>query len=150
MFNRLNITHADISCVLENDLGNTARSTQSATLYLRVNVTSPTLHSGHASMPTEDRGSPAEEAPIPGRAQPSLGHPLPLSNHQPVEAGQNKPQSREQLSPVGTKDLRLALDQADQAMKRIDRSSTWQGAVGRIKWVMDTLSPIVEVRVIPF
>jgi hypothetical protein len=34
-------------------------------------------------------------------------------------------------------------------MKPIDQSNTWQGAVGRIKWVMDTLSPIAEVRAIP-
>jgi hypothetical protein len=73
-----------------------------------------------------------------------------LSHHQPVEAGDNKPQSREETSPAGAKDLRLALDQADQAMKLIDRSKTWQGAVGKIKWVMDTLGPIAEVRVIPF
>ena len=150
LFNRSNISHAVIPCVLENDLGNTARSTQSATLYIKVNVTSPALYSIPASMPTEDGGPPAEEAPIPGRAQPSPGHPLPLLHHQPVEAGQNKPQSREQVSPAGTEDLRLVLDQADQAMKQIDRSSTWQGAVGRIKWVMDTLSPIAEVRVTPF
>ena len=150
MFDRLNISRAVIPCVLENDLGNTARSTQSATLYIKVNVTSPTLYGGPASIPTEGGGSPAEEAPILGRDQPSPGHLLPLSDHQSVEAGHNKPQSREQVSPAGNKDLRLALDQVDQAMKGIDRSSTWQGAVGRIKWVMDTLSPIAEVRVIPF
>jgi hypothetical protein len=105
-------------------------------------------------MPTEDDGSPAEEAPIPGRIQsPSPEQPLPLSHHQAVEAGNNKPQSREEASPqaTSTKDLRLALDQADQAMEQIGRSNTtWQGAVGRIKWVMDTLTPIAEVRVIPF
>ena len=100
-------------------------------------------------MPTDDPGSPAEEAPIPGRTQPaSPEHPSPLSHHQPTEAGGNKSQSREDVPFAGTKDLHLALDQADQAMRQIDRSNTWQGAVGRIKWVMDTLSPIAEVRVI--
>ena len=127
MFNRLNISRADIRCVLENVVGNTARSMQPATLYIEVNITSPTLYSSRASIPTDDGSSPAEEAPIPGRTQPPSGpspeHPLPL---------------------------RLALDQADEAMKRIDRSNTWQGAVGKIKWVMDTLSPIAEVRGIPF
>ena len=103
------------------------------------------------SIPTEDGGSPAEETPpIPGCTQPpSPEHALPPSDHQPVEAGNNKPQSREQV-PADAKDLQLVLDQADQAMKRIDRSDTWQGAVGRIKWVMDKLSPIAEVRVMPF
>ena len=146
----MNISRAVIPCVLENDLGSTTRSTQSATLYINVNVTSPALYSGPASMPTEGGGSPAEEAPMSGHARPSPGHPLPLSHHQLVEAGHRTPQSREQVSPAGTKDLRLALDQANQAMRGIDLSSTWQGAVGRIKWVMDTLSPIAEVRGIPF
>ena len=73
-----------------------------------------------------------------------------MSHHHPVEAGNNTPQIREEAVPASTKDLRLTLDQADQAMKQIDRSNTWQGAVGRIKWVMDTLSPVAEVRVIRF
>jgi hypothetical protein len=63
------------------------------------------------------------------------------------------PQSREEMSPTSTKNPRFALDRADESMKRIvpiDRSNTWERAVGRIKWVMDTLSPIAEVRVMPF
>jgi hypothetical protein len=50
-------------------------------------------------------------------------------------------------------DPRLALHQADEAMNRIipiDRSNTWESAVGKIKWVMDTLGPIAEVSVMPF
>ena len=117
MFNPLNISRADIPCVLKNDVGETAQPMDPITLYITVDV---------------------------------IPHPLPLSRHQAVEAGNNKPQSREEASPASTKDLRLALDRADQAMKQIDRSNTWEGAVGRIKWMMDTLSPIAEVRIIPF
>ena len=132
--------------MLENDIGETAQPTQPVTLYITFNITPPTLYGSPASIPTEDVGSPTKEAPIPGRTQPhSPEHPL-----QPVEAGSNKPQSGEQVSPTSAKDLHLALDQADKAMKRIEGSDTWQGAVGRIKWVMDTLGPIAEVRVIPF
>ena len=152
LLNRLNITRVDIPCVLENDVGETARrrSMQPATLYITVEIKPPTPYNS-PSIPTEDGDSPAEKATLPGRIQsPSSEHPLPLSHHQPVEAGNNKPQSCEEVLPAGTKDLRLALDQADQSMKQMDRSNTWQGAVGRIKWVMDTLSPIAEVRVIPF
>ena len=149
LFNRLSISCADIPCVFENDVGETAQSTQPVTVYITVDINLPTLYSS-PSIPTEDGGSLTEEAPIPGRTQPaSPEHSLTLSRHQPVEAGNNKPQSREQVSPADTKDLRLAVHQADQVMKRIDRSNTWQGAVGRIKWVMDTLTPIAEVRVIP-
>jgi hypothetical protein len=54
------------------------------------------------------------------------------------------------MSPTGTKNPHIALDQADEAMKRIGRSNTWEGAVGRVTWAMGTLSPIAEVRVVPF
>jgi hypothetical protein len=129
LFNRLNISPgADISCVLENEAGETVRSTQPVTLYITAIITPLTLHST-PSIPTEDDGLPV----------------LPAE-----EDGNNKPQSREEASPASTEDLRLALDHADQAMNRIDRSNTWQGAVGRIKWVMDTLSPIAEVGIVPF
>jgi hypothetical protein len=98
-------------------------------------------------MPTEDVDFPAENATIPGRTQLSPEHPVPLSHHQPVETGNNKPQ---EVSATSTKNPRRALKRADQAMKWMDRSNTWQGAVGRIKWVMDALGPIAEVRVILF
>ena len=59
----------------------------------------------------------------------------------------------EEMSPAGTEDAGFALHRADEAMKQIvptGRSNAWERAAGRIKWVMDTLSPIAEVRVIPF
>ncbi|SRR6266702_5142760 len=39
-----------------------------------------------------------------------------------------------------------ALHDADEATKAISLPSTWEGAIARIKWVMDTLSPAAEVR----
>ena len=47
-----------------------------------------------------------------------------------------------------TEKAQIALDRADEAKKPIDRKNTWKGAVRRIKWVMDTISPIAEVRTI--
>jgi hypothetical protein len=153
-FNQLNISPADIPCVLENDLGEAARSTQPVTLYITVNSTPPNLYNSPPSIPTEDDDSPAEEATIPGRIQfPVPEHLLPASHHQPVETGNTMPQSQEEMSSTSTRDPRFALHRADETMNRIvpiDRSNTWERAVGRIKWVMDTLGPIAEVRVIPF
>jgi hypothetical protein len=63
------------------------------------------------------------------------------------------PHSREDMSPTSNNNPRLALCWADKVTKRIvpiDNSNTWESAVGRIKWVMNTLSPIAEVRIIPF
>ena len=142
--NQPNISRADIQCVL----GGAARPTQLVTLHINVNITPPNLYNSPPSIPIEDVDSPAEEATIPGHVQfPTPEHILPPSHHQPVEAGNNKPQ---EVSTASAKSPRLALAQADQAMKRMNRLNTWKGAVGRVKWVMDTLSPIAEVRVIPF
>jgi hypothetical protein len=155
-FNQLNISPADIPCVLENDLGEAARSTQPVTLYITVNSTPPNVYKSLPSIPpTEDDDSPAEEATIPRRIQlPVPEHLLPVSHHQPVETGNTMPQSWEEMSPTtSTRNPHFALHRADESMKRIvpiDRSNTWERAVGRIKWVMDTLGPIAEVRVIPF
>ena len=150
-FNQLNISRADIPCVLENDFGEAARSTQPVTLYITINIT-PNLCNSPPCIPTEDGDSPAEEATIQGRIQ-FPEHLLPASHHQPVETGNTMPQSQEEMSSTSTRNPRFALHRADETMNRIvpiDRSNTWERAVGRIKWVMDTLGPIAEVRVIPF
>jgi hypothetical protein len=52
---------------------------------------------------------------------------------------------------ISTKDPRVALDQADEAINRIipiDPSKTLEKAVTKVKWVMDVLAPIAEVSVI--
>jgi hypothetical protein len=122
----LNISRADIPSVLnlENDEGEAAP----VTLYVTVNRDIPPPTKNPPSIPTADDGSLAEEAPIPTHTRsPSPEHPLILLDHQPVEAGNNKPQCREEASPASTKDVRLALDQADEVINRIipiDRSNT--------------------------
>ena len=150
--NQLNLSRADIPCVLENSVGETPLSRQPVKLYITINVIPPTLYNSPPSVPPEDDDSPAEGATILGRIQlPTPQHPL--SHYQSVETG-NKPQSLEEAPPATTTNPRLSLDRTDEALKRIvpidQRSNRWEGAIGRIKWVMDTLSPIAEVRVIPF
>jgi hypothetical protein len=149
---QLNITSADIPCVLGNGVGGTARSTHPVTLYITVNIRPPDLYNSPPSIPTDYDDSPAEGATSPGHIQfPAPEHPLPLSHRQPVEIDNTMPpQSREELSPTSTENPRFALHQADEFIKQIDRSDSWERAVGRIKWVMDTLGPIAEVRIMPF
>ncbi len=43
-----------------------------------------------------------------------------------------------------------ALRNADEAMTTINLSNAWEGAFERIKWVMDTVSPVTEVRAVSF
>jgi hypothetical protein len=145
------ISRTDIPCVLGNGVGGAARSTQPVTLYITINIISSSLYNSPPSIPTRYDDSPAEESTIPGRIQfPAPEHRLPLSYHQPVETGNTMPQSQEEVSPTGTKS---PLHRADESIKQIvpiDGSKTWVRAVGSIKWVMDTLGPIAEVRVAPF
>lgn len=117
-FNQLNISHADFPCVLGSDVGQVARSTNPITLYISVNITPRNLYS---NPPNEGDDSPAEEATIisGGNQFAAPEHPLPLPHHQPVETGNAMPQSREEVSPTGTENPRIALDQIDEAMKRV-------------------------------
>ena len=146
-FTRLNVSRADIPCVLENDGEEAGRSTQPVMLYITIIITPPNLYKSPPSIPTEDVDSPAEEATAP--APEDL---LPPSHHQRIETENTTPQSREEVSPTSTTNPRSALDSADEVLNRvvpIDQSNTWERALGRIKWMMDTLRPIAEVRVIP-
>jgi hypothetical protein len=123
-------------------------STHPVTVYITVNITPPNLYKSLPNILTEDDDSAAKEATIPGRIQfPAPDHLLSLSHHKPVETGSTTPQSREDMSSTSS------LHRADEAMEQIvpiDRPNTWESAVGRIKWVMDALGPITEVRVMPF
>ena len=152
-FYHLNISRPDIPCVLENGAGGATLSTQPATLYITINIKPPNLYNSPPDIPTNDGVSLAEDT-IPERVPfPAHEHLLSLSHHHTIETSNTVPQSREEMSPTSTKNSRFALRWADKVMRRIvpvDRSNTWESALGRIKWVMDTLSPIAEVRVIPF
>jgi hypothetical protein len=46
------------------------------------------------------------------------------------------------------KKAQIDLYLAEEAKESIDPSETWEAVVGRIKWLMDVLSPVVEVRAI--
>jgi hypothetical protein len=47
---------------------------------------------------------------------------------------------------AGISSAENALQVANEAMTTISLSDTWEVAVERIKWVMDTVSPVAEVR----
>ena len=104
-------------------------------------------------IPTEGDDAPAGEVLEPTTAQDSKAlrqstepeHPLPPSDHLPVEGVTPMPQDQGEMSLVD--EAQASLDLAEQAKKLIDRSNSWEGVVGRIKWVMDTLSPVAGVRV---
>ncbi|KAH8987282.1 hypothetical protein EDB92DRAFT_1137838 [Lactarius akahatsu] len=54
------------------------------------------------------------------------------------------PDGQAEMSP--TEKALIALHRADEAKKPVDRKNKWKGAVSRIKWVMDAVSPIAELH----
>jgi len=156
----LNILHVDVPCVLSSGDGKAGESTEPITLYLTITVSadmaSPILLSDPPRTLIEGDDSPAKEATKPSMS-PDSGVPIPSTAPEPllplpdrfsVEIGVPTSHSQAEVSP--TEDPLIALRRADEAMKPMDRSNTWEMAVGRIKWVMDTLSPIAEVRGMSF
>ncbi len=156
----LNILHVDVPFVLSNGDGKAGQSMQPITLYLTItvsaNTASPILPINPHNILIEGDDSPAEEATKPSMS-PDSGGPiqstapeplLPLHDHFSVEIGATTSHSQAEALP--TEGPLIVLRRADEAMKPFDRSNTWEMAVGRIQWMMDTLGPIAEVRVMSF
>ena len=119
---------------------------------MSANVPSPISPNNPPEIPTEGDDTPAEEATKPSMV-PDSGGPIQSSAPEPlspspdplsVEAGAPTAHGQAKTSP--TEKALVALRRADEATKPIDRKNTWKGAVSRIKWVMDIVSPIAEVR----
>jgi len=136
---------------------------QPVTLYITLtvseNMASPIMPNRPPNIPTEDDDSPAEEAtklsmfPDSGGLVQSTTPEtlLPSPDYLPIRTGTSMPHGQVEMLP--TEDPPVALHRTDEAMRwidPIDRSNTWERSVGRIKWLMDTLSPIAEVRAMSF
>ena len=153
----------DAPFVLNSGGGQTGQSVQPVTLYLTITV--PAIATSRPILPanttdaiaTEVDASPMEQATEPtiAPAQDSIettpfvvaATPEPLSpptDQVPIGASTPippVPDVRAAMSPAES-----ALDDADRATNTINLTSKWEGAVERIKWVMDTVSPVAGVR----
>jgi len=150
----------EVTLVLSNGDGQAGQSVHPITLYLKITVSAnSTTHpilpiDATNAIATEVDVSPMEQAARPTIVQDSIETtpfvvataPEPLSpptDHVPIETSTPipVPDVRAAMSPAEN-----ALHDANDAIKSIDLSITWEGAVARIKWVMDTVSPVAEVR----
>ena len=151
------LTHVEISFVLSHGCGEAGQSMPPVTLRLAITVSANrTSLSDSPRIQTQGDDSPAEEVLRPTVAldsrepDQSTAPEFPLSppDHFPVPSSTPIPQDQSETSLV--EKARIGLDRAAQAEKSIDGSNTWQGVVKKIKWVMDTLSPVAGVRAISF
>ena len=144
----------EIPFILAQGNGQAGQSTQPVTLYLTIlvpaNRASPSLP---VNVPTEADESPAEEIPIPAVVSSPMGldpptepePPLPPPDLLLVQSSTPMPQVREETFLI--EKAQASLDRADEVEKSFNRSNAWEGVVGRIKWVLDTLSPVAGVRI---
>jgi hypothetical protein len=105
--------------------------------------------------PAEGDNTPAEDDTAPTATADSKGpdqttepeHPLPPpTGRLPVQSSTPVPQDQGETSLI--EKAQIGLVRADKVGKSIEGSDTWEGVVGRVKWLMDTLSPVAGVRVI--
>ncbi|KAH8994777.1 hypothetical protein EDB83DRAFT_1022581 [Lactarius deliciosus] len=143
----------NISVTLGDGNGQAGQSTAPVTLDFTITVSADgTSPSDPQMIPTKGDDTPAEDVPQPtmtpdprgpdpSSAPGHLSHP---PDHLPVESSTLMPQDQGETSLVEKPQITLV--RVDQVEESIDQSNTWEGAVGRIKWVMDALSPVTELH----
>ncbi|KAH9033897.1 hypothetical protein EDB85DRAFT_2274616, partial [Lactarius pseudohatsudake] len=144
-----NESESNISVTLGDGTRQAGQSTPPVTLDLTITVSANgTSPNNPPNIPTKGDDTLTEEVPKPTTA-PDSGGPdrssapdylLPPPDHIPVQSS-----SLMQETSIVEK-ARIDLDRADEVEKSIDGSKTWEGVVGKIKWVMDTLSPVAELH----
>ncbi|SRR6266702_1166073 len=150
----MNISGVDVPFVLANAGRQAGQSIQPVTLYLTVSV-SPNM----PSHPVKHDLVGAGEVMRPFTAQDSV-----KSTRSTIPAGFETLSSPKDHLPgdittsmppvadvsAGMSPAESALRSADGAVAAIDLSNTREGALERIKWVMDIVSPVAEVRAMSF
>jgi|SRR6266702_1715318 len=147
--------------VLRNGDGQAGQSDQPVILYLTIIVSAKaTSHPVFAYNPTNVIATEVDVSPMEQATKTTMGQDLtettpfvvatapgsisPPTDRAPIETSTPippVPDVRAAMSPAEN-----ALRDADEATKAINLPSRWEGAVTRIKWLMDTVSPAAGVR----
>jgi len=122
---------------------------QPVTLYLTISVSpNTTSHPGKRDLvgAGEAMGSVAQDSMKSTRSTVAAGSETPPrpKDHIPGEITTAMPQVAD--GSAGMSPAKNALRIADEAMTMINLSNTWEATLERMKWVMDTVSPVTEVR----
>jgi hypothetical protein len=131
----LSIIHVELEIIFSGADGPGRHLREPATLILTITASTNSLNAAATTpSPTaialDNRG--AEE----GGACPGD---LPTGGNTPVGQGQD-----------GHTEISRTVDRAEEAMKGMDTMTAWEGAIGVIKQVLDTIGPIAEVCLINF
>jgi hypothetical protein len=141
-FGWLSSSHVDVAVVLDKGAG------RPATVYLTVSLA--------ANLCSSTINQPAEGADVPSVAQHSVDLSLATAptfkslsataNNLPIESGAPAPPMTDCKAEILPTEK--ALHDADDAVKTMDLYNTWDKALGRIRWVMDTIGSIAEVHAV--
>ena len=146
--------------VLRNGDGQAGQSDQPVILYLTIAVSAKaTSHPILPYNPTNAIATEVDVSPMEQATKTTMGQDLtettpfvvatapehlsPPTDHVPIETSipiLPVPDFRVAMSPAEK------LHDADKAMTTINLLQTWEGVLGRVKWVMDAVSPVAEVR----
>jgi len=149
------LSRVEVAVVLTNGDGQAGQSMEPVTLFLAVTVSpnatfSPALSisaAGFKSTEVESSGSGEVTKPPVVQESTTTRSGVPASSEAlSTPATPMLPAGDDRAAISSTEG---ALRGADEAMKTIDLSTAWEGALGRIKWVMDTLNPVSEVGMTP-
>ncbi|KAH9069709.1 hypothetical protein EDB83DRAFT_2550976, partial [Lactarius deliciosus] len=146
-------SESHISVILGGGNGQTEQSTPPVTLDLTITVSANgTSPSDPQIIPTEGDDTIAGDVPQPTTAPDPRGpdpssttsHLLHPPDHLPVGSSTLMPRDQGEASFVEKSQIDLVGE--DQVEESIDQSNTWEGVVGKIKWVMDALVPVAELH----
>ena len=140
-----------MAVVLSNDEGS---SSKPAKLYLTITLSADTCSSAvtpdDASIPitTEVGDQPAERAIVSFVAQHAVEFLPAIAPSEPLSPSTDYPPNESRAPAIPAVDYQPegALRDADNAVEMMNLHETWENALGRIKWVMDTVTPIAGVR----
>ena len=137
----------DVPFVLANGDIKAGQLNEPITLYLTF-VVSPNTASSLALpidatdlQSTEANASTVSEATSSTAQGPDGGTLAPAADHRP-----STPIPLTSVQQAGMPHIEATLQSAEEAMATITLSDTWGVVLERMKWVMDTLSPVAEVR----
>ena len=154
---QLNISRVDVPFTLANGDRQVRHSNQPVTLYLTVvmspNTTSyPVLPVNATSLQSTEVNvtTPREATSSMAQGSTNLTRSIVTDSEAllpPTDHLSSSPMPPAADQRAGIPPVEDALDDAKGAMTTIsDVSDTWEGALGRIKWVMDTVGSVAEVR----
>jgi hypothetical protein len=131
----LSLVHVELEIILSGADGHGKHLREPAILLLTISASTNFLNAT-ATSPSPTTTALSNPGAEEGGARPGD---LPTGDNTPVGPVQD-----------GHTEISSTIDRAEEAMKGMDTMTAWEGAIGVIKQVLDTIGPIADVCLIDF